>query len=226
MRCSACIPPPLFPRTTVLSAQHLSPELAEKSRASSRRLDPPRCLLWDYGAEGVGIRRGLSRGRLRRQLRERGSHGKGPPKAWNASEVSRGWSRGGPEELSRDGAGAFVQAVRHQRRDGAEKVSAGAVKQVPLFFLFCFVLVFFLARWLSKWVQGRRWCLAPMLWCYRGHFLYLNELQSKKATELILRVTSVAPSWCLISQTLEKHFLITKLKKDTGSYRIQVRREK
>lgn len=60
--------------------------------------------------------------------------GRAPPKAWNASEVSRGWSRGGPEELSRDGAGAFVQAVRHQRRDGAEKVSAGAVKQVPLLF--------------------------------------------------------------------------------------------
>lgn len=92
--------------------------------------------LWGRG--GLGVRVGLSRGRLRRQLRERGSHGKGPPKAWNASEVSRGWSRGGPEELSRDGAGAFVQAVRHQRRDGAEKVSAGAVKQVPLFFFFVF----------------------------------------------------------------------------------------
>lgn len=37
---------------------------------------------------------GLSRGRLQGQLRERGSHGKGPPKAWNASEVSRGWSGG------------------------------------------------------------------------------------------------------------------------------------
>lgn len=78
----------------VLSAQHLSPELGEKSRASSRRPDPPRCLLWDYWAEGVGVHGGLGRGRLRRQLRERGSHGKGPPKAWNASEVSRGWSGG------------------------------------------------------------------------------------------------------------------------------------
>lgn len=145
MRCSARSPPPLFPRITVLSAQHLSPELSEKSRASSRRPDPPRCLLWDYGAEGVGVRGELSRGRLRRQLRERGSHGKGPPKAWNASEVSRGWSRGGPEELSRDGAGAFVQAVRHQRRDGAEKVSAGAVKQVPLLFF-----------WLGGWASGCR----------------------------------------------------------------------
>lgn len=87
----------------------------------------------------MGGRRGPGRGRLRRQLRERGSHGKGPPKAWNASEVSRGWSRGGPGELSRDGAGAFVQAVRHQRRDGAEKVSAGAVKQVPLLFIYLFI---------------------------------------------------------------------------------------
>ncbi len=79
--------PPLFPRNEALSMVHLSLELCEKSRASSKQAGP--------AVFTVGL--GGWRGRLREgpgAAEEEVAMGRAPPKAWNAGEVSRGWCGG------------------------------------------------------------------------------------------------------------------------------------
>lgn len=118
----------------------------------------------------------------------RGSHGKGPPKAWNAGEVSRGWCGGnqrsspGMEQVLLCSPSGIKDVTRLKRL-----VLALQSEHSPpnTYFFFGSVLV--------RVGAGVKVKAGSHALVFRGQFLYLNGLQRKRGPWQMLKVKFSAP---------------------------------
>ncbi len=145
--------PPLFPRNEALSMVHLSLELCEKSRASSKQAGP--------AVFTVGL--GGWRGRLREgpgAAEEEVAMGRAPQRH-GMPVRSAGVGAGGTKEALQGWSRCFCVVRQASKTWRGWKVSAGAAKRTPPHPAHRL----FLAPHLWEWVQEWKWRLAPMLCC-------------------------------------------------------------
>ncbi len=118
----------------------------------------------------------------------RGSHGKGPPKAWNAGEVSRGWCGGnqrsspGMEQVLLCSPSGIKDVTRLKRLVLALQ-SEPPPPCTQTFFGSALVRV----------GAGVKVKASSHALLFRGHFLYLNGLQRKIGPWQMLKVKLSAP---------------------------------
>lgn len=119
----------------------------------------------------------------------RGSHGKGPPKAWNAGEVSRGWCGGnqrsspGMEQVLLCSPSGIKDVTRLKRLVLALQSEPTPPLHTDFFFGSALVRV-------GAGVKVKAGSHALL---FRGHFLYLNGLQKKIGPWQMLKVKLSAP---------------------------------
>lgn len=121
----------------------------------------------------------------------RGSHGKGPPKAWNAGEVSRGWCGGnqrsspGMEQVLLCSPSGIKDVTRLKRLVLALQSKTPHHHPPHTHFFFGSVLV--------RVGAGVKVKAGSHALVFRGHFLYLNGLQRKRGPWQMLKVKFSAP---------------------------------